>query len=446
MAVPCFSDLLGESSTRVVYMTSDTNRPTVQRDSEVNEPYFLQSSHTKTLTIDLDTLFTRDITASGSFDLRQMKDISFGKLLEAVPMPTLLIDSSFSIVFANEALNSISLDCSQVVGNHVATFFAGETEGGRATLLIQKVFEERSTQVFEGLVKCDDKILWCRIHLRSVRFQRQRLVLAIVEDLTAEKKQAIINEKYHRLVDIFPIGIAEFILADPVSLSDSPEDILSALARAELIGGNVEFAKLRKRPNIDTLKGRHFNRLLPFEERHIQRYYRWISRGLPVYTFESKERLGADSPRYYENTLVPNIKNDSLVGLWTLRQDVTHRKQTEADLREARDILEERVHEKAVRLEETNQLLTVEIGERLRAEDKIARLVTQLREALAKVKILSGLLPICASCKKIRDDSGYWTQVEVYVREHSDADFTHSICPECAAKLYPEFFDPTSYK
>ena len=76
------------------------------------------------------------------------------------------------------------------------------------------------------------------------------------------------------------------------------------------------------------------------------------------------------------------------------------------------------------------------------AEEKISRLVAQLREALAKVKILSGLLPICASCKKIRDDGGYWTQVEVYVREHSDADFTHSICPECAAKLYPEFFDP----
>ena len=163
---------------------------------------------------------------------------------------------------------------------------------------------------------------------------------------------------------------------------------------------------------------------------------------MPVYTFESRERRPSGRSKYYENTLVPNIKSGYLVGLWTLRQEVTHRKQAEADLRAARDILEERVTEKAARLEETSQLLTVEIGERLMAEEKISRLVAQLREALAKVKILSGLLPICASCKKIRDDGGYWTQVEVYVREHSDADFTHSICPECAAKLYPEFFDP----
>jgi hypothetical protein len=64
-----------------------------------------------------------------------------------------------------------------------------------------------------------------------------------------------------------------------------------------------------------------------------------------------------------------------------------------------------------------------------------------LQDALSKVKTLRGLLPICASCKKIRDDKGYWTQVDVYVRDHSDADFTHSICPECAARLYPGLYD-----
>jgi hypothetical protein len=61
------------------------------------------------------------------------------------------------------------------------------------------------------------------------------------------------------------------------------------------------------------------------------------------------------------------------------------------------------------------------------------------------VKTLSGLLPICASCKKIRDDSGYWTQVEVYVRDHTEADFTHSICPECAKKLYPDIYATAAY-
>lgn len=62
----------------------------------------------------------------------------------------------------------------------------------------------------------------------------------------------------------------------------------------------------------------------------------------------------------------------------------------------------------------------------------------KLRKALHEVKTLSGLLPICSSCKKIRDDTGYWQQIERYISLRSDADFSHSLCPECAEKLYPD--------
>ena len=65
----------------------------------------------------------------------------------------------------------------------------------------------------------------------------------------------------------------------------------------------------------------------------------------------------------------------------------------------------------------------------------------QLQEALANVRTLRGLLPICAACKKIRDDKGYWNQLELYIQQNSDAEFTHGICPECIHKLYPEFAD-----
>jgi DNA-binding NarL/FixJ family response regulator len=66
-------------------------------------------------------------------------------------------------------------------------------------------------------------------------------------------------------------------------------------------------------------------------------------------------------------------------------------------------------------------------------------LIEKLQEALNKVKILSGLLPICASCKKIRDDDGYWQQIETYIAEHSDLEFTHGLCPDCFKKLYPGY-------
>ncbi|MFH1969671.1 MAG: response regulator [Verrucomicrobiota bacterium] len=66
------------------------------------------------------------------------------------------------------------------------------------------------------------------------------------------------------------------------------------------------------------------------------------------------------------------------------------------------------------------------------------QLIGQLRETLADVKTLSGLLPICASCKHIRDDKGYWHQVESYIQQHSSAVFTHGLCPKCSQKIYPK--------
>jgi CheY-like chemotaxis protein len=78
---------------------------------------------------------------------------------------------------------------------------------------------------------------------------------------------------------------------------------------------------------------------------------------------------------------------------------------------------------------------------RKRAEEEREKLIQKLQAALAKVKTLGGLLPICSSCKKIRDDKGYWNQIEGYIRDHSEAEFSHSLCPECAKKLYPNFYE-----
>jgi CheY-like chemotaxis protein len=70
-------------------------------------------------------------------------------------------------------------------------------------------------------------------------------------------------------------------------------------------------------------------------------------------------------------------------------------------------------------------------------------LLRQLQDSLAEVRTLSGLIPICASCKKVRNDEGFWDQVEFYVSSHTDAQFSHGICPECARKIDPRFDDKT---
>jgi PAS domain S-box-containing protein len=81
-----------------------------------------------------------------------------------------------------------------------------------------------------------------------------------------------------------------------------------------------------------------------------------------------------------------------------------------------------------------------------REENERLMLINELTAALARVKTLSGLLPICASCKKIRDDSGYWKKIETYISERTEAEFTHGICPDCMTKLYPQYASKTSSK
>lgn len=86
---------------------------------------------------------------------------------------------------------------------------------------------------------------------------------------------------------------------------------------------------------------------------------------------------------------------------------------------------------------------TAQVIQRENVECDRENLIVELRLALEEVKRLSGLIPICAECKKVRDDEGYWSDVEEYLHEHSDVRFSHGLCPECATKLYPEYRDKT---
>lgn len=87
-----------------------------------------------------------------------------------------------------------------------------------------------------------------------------------------------------------------------------------------------------------------------------------------------------------------------------------------------------------------NRELTERDAASLRLQKDLEHTVEKLTVVLSQVKTLSGMLPICSSCKKIRDDKGSWKQIEAYIRERSDAQFSHGICPECAQKLYPEIY------
>ncbi len=87
----------------------------------------------------------------------------------------------------------------------------------------------------------------------------------------------------------------------------------------------------------------------------------------------------------------------------------------------------------------------IEVGRRMIvAEEALAARNAELQEALDHIRTLRGIVPICAVCKKIRDDKGYWSQVEDYVSKHTEAEFSHGICPTCAHSFYPELYPPST--
>ena len=103
--------------------------------------------------------------------------------------------------------------------------------------------------------------------------------------------------------------------------------------------------------------------------------------------------------------------------------------------------LRRRLRKELVLIEEAHRALRRESEARQAAQAESERLVAELQQSLAEVRRLDGLLPICASCKKVRDDQGYWNQIEAYISSRTEAQFSHGVCPDCAKQLYPDLGD-----
>lgn len=89
-------------------------------------------------------------------------------------------------------------------------------------------------------------------------------------------------------------------------------------------------------------------------------------------------------------------------------------------------------------------IVNQDITEKRQLETEREKSIKKLEHALSQVKTLSGLLPICASCKNIRDDKGAWNPIETFIRERTDTEFSHGICPDCLNRLYPDFLEKTN--
>jgi PAS domain S-box-containing protein len=300
------------------------NRPPHELSADDSQEIrLLEAKDSATETIDLDNLFGAELTTSASFDFTWIEQAAFGKLLEAIPVPAFLVDTSRVIVFINRSLMKITPDYNGLKGQPFISIFHNAAEAARAEALLESILQDRKPKYLEGLVTILGQRIWGRMHLRAIRVAEQRLILVLIEDLTAEKRQVILNEKYRKLVHLLPIGTAEFVLYTPISVDAPEEEALHELRKAALVDGNDEFAGIHRAGSVEDLIGARLERVFPYQEKTRTLYDRWIKSGFGIRSAEIASELPSGIHGYIECTFIGIVKRGRLFGFWLLKRDTT---------------------------------------------------------------------------------------------------------------------------
>jgi HD-GYP domain-containing protein (c-di-GMP phosphodiesterase class II) len=151
-----------------------------------------------TETIDFSQVYSDALTESGSFAVMGISSTATGSLLNALPIPVLCIDSSLSIRFANHACSKITPDSEALNGNPISSIIPRPHDIDLIASVTEAVFSTRKPQILEGMIRTGQTFMWGRIHLRSLRILGEQLVLVLVEDLTPEKRQLILQNKHEK--------------------------------------------------------------------------------------------------------------------------------------------------------------------------------------------------------------------------------------------------------
>ncbi|MBF0507002.1 MAG: PAS domain S-box protein [Nitrospirae bacterium] len=302
------------------------------------------------------------------------------------------------IVFANSKLEKLfGYDPDELIGKHVSILNAPADKDPKETAdeIMRNLNEKK---IWRGEIKNIRKNgmpFWCQASVTMFELREHGAVwISVHTDITERKKaEDALRKSEKQLKDITSS------LAEGIYISDNRGNILFLNPESErLLGWTMIELMNRHVHNVFHYK-KTDGSPLPQEECNIDKV---IRTGIP-YVSRDEVFIRKDGMAFPVSVVSsPIMENGKVVAAVTAFRDITERKKIEAEREE---------------------------------------LIVDLRKALSEVKQLSGLLPICASCKNIRDDKGYWNQIETYISEHSEALFTHAICPECGKKLYPQYYD-----
>jgi two-component sensor histidine kinase len=224
----------------------------------------LDSGRLSTETIDLDKIYRSDVTKSGSFDIRQVKATSFARLLNALPIPALLVSGSHKIVFANRSCAKVSANYENVMGAPFFLLLADPAESQDADNMLGKVFSTQKSYVRELQVTIGEKTIWGRVSFRSIRITGDRLVLMLIEDLTLEKQQLQLTKRQQdelekrvkeRTEELNWIN--EKLMLEVAQRREAEETIKASLAEKEVMLQEIHHRVKNNLQIISSLLGMH---------------------------------------------------------------------------------------------------------------------------------------------------------------------------------------------
>lgn len=303
-----------------------------------------------TETINLDALFTKELTTSGSFDIRSgIWTTTFGKVMQVLPIAALLIDDFYNIAVSNQACRKISIDHERIHGMPFTSLFPNRTDAAEAYSVMEEVFASRKPRVLESVVEIQKRRIWGRTTLRPIRIAQERLILALIEDLTLEKRQSLLDKKRkeelekqvkdrtseleqtaERLHDeiVRRKGIETRLLKSKETI----EALLNATSDvAFLLGADGTLLAVNKQvgghfplPNSDLL-GKSIFELVPTEIPGVEesRFHEALHSASPL-RFEA-EQLG----RFYDNNFYPVVDPEgTVIAVAVYIRDITSERKT----------------------------------------------------------------------------------------------------------------------
>ncbi|MBC8439315.1 MAG: PAS domain S-box protein [Deltaproteobacteria bacterium] len=329
----------------------------------------------------------------------------FEDIVETIRAPLLVLDSDLKVLLVNQSFyDSFKVKPEETMRQLIYDLGNKQWDIPKLRELLETILPEKTT--FDNYeVEHDFATIGRRIMLLNARQIEQakgkeRIILLAIEDITERKEIEAGLEKTRKELAVIKIAADE--------VSEYAESIINTV-REPLIA--------------------------------LDQYLRVVSVSRSFYDFfkvKPEETMGQ---------LIYDLGNKQwdIPKLRELLENILPQKATFENYEVEHDfvtigrrimVLNARQIQRALGKERIILLAIEDITERKHLEEEREKLIKELQNSLAEIKTLSGLLPICASCKKIRDDKGYWNQIEGYIQKHSDAQFSHGMCPECSDELY----------